>query len=164
MKKLFLIRHAHAEKFSESNKDIDRKLTSEGMKAASLLGKYLNDEGVKPDRIISSFAQRAQLTSELVASQLDYEFEAIQEKEGLYESSVREFVDFLCQLENEDSIVIIIGHNPAITYAADYLSDADISGMSPGSVVQINFRIENWSELVKGPGEYMNYYEMPGAS
>jgi len=48
MKKLFLIRHAQAEKFSESSKDIDRKLTSEGMKIASLLGKYLMDEGIKP--------------------------------------------------------------------------------------------------------------------
>ena len=142
MKKLLLIRHAHAEKFSESNKDIDRKLTSEGMKVASLLGKYLKDEGIEPDLIISSFAQRAQLTSELVATQVDFEIEDIQCLDGLYEASVRGFVDFLSQLDNNSNVVFIVGHNPAITYAADYLCDSEVSGMSSGAVVQINFKFQ----------------------
>ncbi len=164
MKNLLLIRHAQAEKFSETNKDIDRKLTSEGMKIASLLGKYLKDEGINPDMIISSMAQRSQLTAELVASQLDYELDDIQCVEGLYEASVRELVNLLSQLDNGNSVVLIIGHNPAVTYAADYLCDAEVSGMSPGAVVQINFAIESWADLSKGLGEFINYYDLPGGS
>jgi len=164
MKKLFLIRHAQAEKFSESSKDIDRKLTSEGMKIASLLGKYLKDEGIKPDVIICSTAQRAQLTAELIASQVEYELDDIQCVDDLYEASVREFVGFLNQLGNVHKVVFIIGHNPAVTYAADYLCDGEVSGMSPGAVVQINFDTESWSGLSKGLGEYINYYDILSGS
>jgi len=162
MKKLFLIRHAQAEKYSESDQDIDRKLTSEGMKIASLLGKYLMDEGIKPDVIISSMAQRAQLTAELVASQVGYDLADIKCVEGLYEASVRGFVDLLSQLDDGNNLVFTVGHNPTITYVADYLCDTEVNGMSPGAVIQINFVQDSWSAISKGLGEFINYYDLPG--
>ena len=162
MKKLYLIRHSYAEKYSESNLDIDRKLTAEGMKIASLLGKYLQEEGVTPDTIISSNAQRALLTSEIVATQLDYALERLQTEANLYEASVREFVDFLCNLSDKDDTVLIIGHNPVITYVADFLCEAELSGMAPGAVVQINFELDSWKYLDKNLGELMYYYDILG--
>jgi len=159
MKNLFLIRHAHAEKFSETNLDIDRKLTSQGMKVASLLGKYLHDEGVEPDVIICSPAERAKMTAELVAAQLKYDLSEIQDVENLYEASVREFVTYISKLNSKHKVVLIIGHNPTISYSADYLSDKEIGAMSPGSVVHINFQQANWDEVTKDSGEFINFYE-----
>ena len=161
MKNLFLIRHAHAEKFSESSRDIDRKLTSEGMKVASLVGKYLSDEGVVPDVVICSPAERAQMTAELVATQLGHSLNDIQVVDGLYEASVREFVEYLSSLSQKYQTVLIIGHNPAITYTADYLCETEINGMIPGSVVHINFPENSWAELSnKASGEFINYYDV----
>lgn len=161
MKNLFLIRHAHAEKFSESNRDIDRKLTSEGMKVASLLGKYLSDEGVVPDVVICSPAERAQMTAELVATQLGHSLNDIQVVDGLYEASVREFVEYLTSLSQKYQTVLVIGHNPAITYTADYLCDTEINGMIPGSVVHISIAKKSWNELSnKASGEFVNYYDV----
>lgn len=162
MKKLFLIRHAHAEKYSESNLDIDRKLTSEGMKVASLVGKYLMDEGMKPEAVISSSAHRALLTAELVATQLDFDIEKIQGVELLYKASVREFVDFIGHINDDLQSVLIVGHNPTITYVSDYLCSAEISSMSPGALVQINFSIDSWSVISKEAGEFINSYDMAG--
>ena len=159
MKNLFLIRHAHAEKFSENNLDIDRKLTSEGMKIASLLGKYLSEEGIVPDAIVCSPAERARMTGELVGAQLGYELSEIQTVENLYEASVREFVDYLTKLNDKHKVVLLIGHNPTITYTADYLSDKEVNAMSPGSVVHINFPVDSWSELTKDGGEFINSYD-----
>lgn len=159
MRNLFLIRHAHAEKFSESNLDADRKLTSEGMKIASLLGKYLHEEEVEPDVIICSPAERARMTAELVATQVAYELSEIQCVDNLYEASVREFVDYLTNLNDRHKLIIIIGHNPTITYTADYLCDSEIGAMSPGSVVHINFPLKSWGELTKGCGEFINSYD-----
>jgi len=105
-------------------------------------------------------AERAQLTAELVSSQVGYELDDVQCVDGLYEASVRGFVDFLNQLDNRNKMVFVIGHNPAVTYAADYLCDAEVSGMSPGAVVQINFTIDTWSGLSKGLGEFINYYDI----
>lgn len=161
MKKLFLIRHAHTENSSETGQDIDRKLTSEGMKNASLIGKYLKEEGVTPQAIVTSPAQRAQLTAELVATQLEYPIDKVVVSEDLYEVSVRGFINFLTQQPNHRNTLFIVGHNPAITYTADYLSDQEINGMSPASFVQINFEIDSWNELVKGQGEFINYYDLP---
>jgi phosphohistidine phosphatase len=161
MKNLFLIRHAHAEKFSESNHDIDRKLTSEGMKVASLLGKYLSDEGVVPDVVICSPAERARMTAELVATQLGQSLNDIQVVDGLYEASVREFVEYLTGLSQKYQTVLVIGHNPAITYTADYLCETEINGMIPGSVVHISFAKKLWNELSnKASGEFINYYDV----
>ena len=161
MKNLFLIRHAHAEKFSESNRDIDRKLTSEGMKVASLLGKYLSDEGVVPDVVICSPAERAQMTAELVATQLGHSMNDIQVVDGLYAASVREFVEYLTSLSQKYQTVLVIGHNPAITYTADYLCETEINGMIPGSVVHISFAKKSWNELSsKASGEFVNYYDV----
>lgn len=161
MKNLFLIRHAHAEKFSESSRDIDRKLTSEGMKVASLLGKYLNDEGVSPDVVICSPAERAQMTAELVANQLNYPLNDIQIVDLLYQASVREFVEYLSNLSQKYLTVLVIGHNPTVTYTADYLCETEINGMIPGSVVHINFSNNLWTELSnKASGEFVNYYDV----
>lgn len=160
MKKLFLVRHSYAEKYSETDLDIDRKLTAEGMKIASLLGKYLEEEGVSPDAIISSNAQRAMLTSEIVAGQLQFPLENLQIEDGLYEASIREFVDFLYQLDDNYQTVIIVGHNPVISYAADFLCDAAFNGMVPGAVVQINFELNSWKSMDKGLGKLMYYYDI----
>jgi len=162
MKKLFLVRHSNTEKYSETNRDIDRKLTSEGMKIASLLGKYLKDEGVIPDAIISSSAQRAQLTAELAATQLGFDIDNLQIVESLYEASIRGFVEFLKNLYQSYNTVLVVGHNPTITYVADFLSNVEISGMSPGAVVQINFELDSWGLLDKGLGQFINYYDLPG--
>ncbi len=161
MKKLILIRHANSENSSETGKDIDRKLTSEGMKNASLVGKYLKDEGVLPQAIISSNAQRALLTAELVASQLEFPIENVMIEGNLYEVSVRGFYDFLSRQNDNLDTLLVIGHNPAITYVADYLCNQEVNGMSPASVVQINFQVQSWSDLIKGEGEFINYYDLP---
>lgn len=161
MKNLFLVRHAHTEKFSDSNRDIDRKLTSEGMRIASLLGKYLHDEAIIPDAVVSSPAERARMTSELIATQLGFELSEIQTVDGLYEASVRELVEYLCKLNQKYKTVLVVGHNPAITYTADYLCSAEVSGMTPGSVVHIDFPVDTWSEVSnKGIGEFISYYDV----
>jgi len=161
MKNLFLIRHAQTEKFSETNLDIHRKLTSEGMKVASLLGKYLKDEGVNPDAIVCSPAERARMTAELVAGQVGYALNEIQTVDGLYQASVRELVEYMCNFNQKYKTVILVGHNPTLCYTADYLCQEEISGMSPGSVIHVDFPIDSWADLsVKGSGDFINYYDV----
>jgi phosphohistidine phosphatase len=129
------------------------------MKIASLSGKYLQEEGIIADVIVCSPAERARMTAELVATQLAYELNEIQCVDNLYEASVREFVDYLTKLNDRHKQVLIIGHNPTITYAADYLCDSEIGALSPGSVVHINFPLKSWGGLAKGCGEFINFYD-----
>lgn len=161
MKKLLLIRHAHAENSSDTGKDIDRKLTSEGMKNASLLGKYIKEEEITIDALITSNASRAQLTAELISGPLGYDLNQITVVADLYEISVRGLFDFICRLSNERSTVAIVGHNPTLSYMADYLSDQVVHGMSPASLVQINFEVDSWTALTKGQGAFIGYYDLP---
>ncbi len=161
MKKLILIRHAHTENSSDTGKDIDRKLTSEGMKNASLLGKYIKEEEISIHAMVTSNAARAQLTAELIAGPIGYDLNEIIVEDDLYEISVRGLFDYICRLKSDWSTVVIVGHNPTLSYMADYLSDQVVHGMSPASLVQINFEVDSWTALTKGQGAFIGYYDLP---
>lgn len=159
VRKLFLIRHAEAEPSSNASNDFERRLTASGLRNAYMVGQYLKQENIKPDAVLSSCATRAKLTAETIANQLGFDLEKIQHHEGIFEASVRELLGIVHQLYTEKSTVFLVGHNPAITFLADYLGDAALADIKPGGVVQINFRLENWTMLDKGIGEFINYYD-----
>lgn len=159
VRKLFLIRHAQAEPVSNVPTDFDRRLTASGIRNAYLIGQYLKEEGVKPDSVISSTAVRAKLTAETIANQLEFDMEQIVHVKTIYEASVRELFELVCKLDNHLQVVFVVGHNPAITFLADYLANAALPGMKAASVAQINFQANKWSLLTKSSGEFINYYD-----
>ncbi len=161
MKKLLLVRHAHTQDQSDSGRDIDRKLTAEGMKNASLLGIYLKNEGVFPQLIYSSPASRAQVTAELIATQLEHPIESIKMMDELYETGARGFLNLLQELPDGRDCVAIVGHNPTISHIADYLCQQDIKTMIPASLVHLNFNLKSWQLLEKETAELIAYYDLP---
>ena len=62
MKTLLLMRHAKSSWDNPGLRDFDRPLNERGLKAAPLMGRYLRAQGIAPDLIVSSPAQRAQQT------------------------------------------------------------------------------------------------------
>ena len=159
VKKLFLIRHAQAEPASNVPTDFERRLTASGIRNAYLIGQYLKQEGVKPDGMISSTAVRAKLTVETIATQLEFDIEKVAYTDTIYEASVRELFELVSDLDDHLDVVFVVGHNPAITFLADYLANTALPGMKAASVAQINFQADSWSLLTKNSGEFINYYD-----
>lgn len=159
-KVLFLIRHAKSDWSISGQDDFERKLNSRGLQDAPIMGKHLKSLHVSPDIIISSPAERAKITAEFIAEQLDYSLEKIEFEEEIYEASPRTLLRLINNLDNKLDYVAMVGHNPTFTYIAEYLTKNEIGNMPTCSVVKINFEIDEWAEVSEGLGELI-WFEYP---
>ena len=159
-KTVFLVRHAQAAEPEIDQKDIDRPLTSTGMRDAGLTGRYIFQNYENPELIYASTADRARSTAEIIAEQLKYEPSAIRLEESLYEASVRTLMTLVNEVPDRYHSVLIISHNPSLTYLAEYLSKSDVPNMKPGSICILEFEDLAWAEIGEGTG-YFRVYEYP---
>jgi len=161
-KELILIRHAQSNEKASDQQDVDRTLTTEGMQQSTKIGFYFNNEGLFPDIIITSPAIRAQQSSTIIADQLKLNTEHVHSNDELYEASVRTFLQVVKLFKEEWERVFVIGHNPTISYLAEYITNAEIGSMSSGSVARIEVPVKNWNEVDKGNCSLIQYISSPG--
>lgn len=143
VKKLYLVRHAEASNSSPS--DFQRLLTPEGERVARHLGKWIDQQQFAIDQIISSTALRAKSTAELIDESLRKG--SIKHDAELYEASVRTFLRSVNAISSEYANIMMVAHNPAITYLAEYLTGTAIVGMEPGSMAIITLSDCEWAEV-----------------
>ena len=74
--RLFILRHGKSD-WSAGQPDFDRPLAGRGRSGAQKGGAWRKDEGLLPDRVISSPAQRARETAESVCRSLGLKERAI---------------------------------------------------------------------------------------
>lgn len=122
MKEFYLIRHGKSSHDSGAATDFERPLNKRGLRDSREMGRRLKKRGFKPDLIISSPANRAAGTAQLVAGEIEYPEENIRYDEDLYLCDVIDFEDILKDLDESISKVIIFAHNPGIHMAERYFS------------------------------------------
>jgi len=154
---LYLQRHGQSAEKQVGQTDKDRELTPTGIKQASLIGKYIIKEKMKVDRIISSTARRAQATAQMIADTAKIDLDNFLLEEELYEASTRTFLEFINGLDDGDQNIMCVGHNPVISYLAEYLTKSEIGDMDTGGLVIIKFKAARWKEVGPGTGELVNY-------
>ncbi|CAE7801798.1 glxK [Symbiodinium microadriaticum] len=157
-KKLILVRHAQAAS-PESGDDFGRKLTALGERAARHLGRWLAQEFKTINAIISSTAVRATTTAEILSEELKapgiLDFE-----EELYEASVRTMLNVIHSADSNHEVVIIVGHNPTISYIADFLTSDPTDNMPPCTAVGISFDGKSWEEIDQNDGKVI-FFRIP---
>lgn len=150
-KKVYLIRHATAEEGSHSAmfKDTDRELISKGMMEAAKMGAYLQQKGVVVDKLFYSPAKRTQRTAELINDQLKLDKDSYIMDEGLYGGGPRAYLRILNELDSVINEIAIVGHNPDISFFAEYLTRDDIGGsFEKCTAVCLELKESvSWSEL-----------------
>lgn len=151
-KTLYLMRHAEAGPKEGRKDDRSRELTPAGIRAARQAGDWLHQQKITLDLLVSSDALRAEQTIRLVAEGLALDSPRILLDDTLYEASLRQLLDYINQLDDSYNHVLIVGHNPAITYFAEYLTKAEIRDMSPGSIIVIRFELASWKEVSQNTG------------
>ena len=160
VKKLFLVRHAQASETEAGGKDVNRFLTRSGQREAVYLGMYLKKNEKIPDQIISSSADRAFTTAKIVAEQLAYPLDEIIEDPDMYEASVRIFLRIINELDVNCQQVMMVGHNPTISYLAELLTGEVVDNMATGSIVEIHFPHDSWKEVSQHTGS-LRLYKTP---
>ncbi|MCB0493842.1 MAG: histidine phosphatase family protein [Cyclobacteriaceae bacterium] len=153
---LYLMRHAQSADKQHGQLDKDRQLTATGMREAATIGHFLKKNNYDVDLIVSSAAQRAESTAKVIHGILNLHSE-IAINDELYEASVRNLLQVITSLDDDFKNILIIGHNPYITYFAEHLTKAEIGNMETAGLVSIRFEISKWEEITEDIGSFENY-------
>jgi phosphohistidine phosphatase len=148
MKTLFLIRHAKSSREDASLPDRDRPLDVRGKRDAPNMGKRLAKRDAKPNLIVSSPANRALATAEIIARTLDYKVKDIVVDDRLYAAEADDLLDIIRGLGEKPERVMFVGHNPELTELAHRLS-SEITGLPTCAVAEFTFNAESWSNIGK---------------
>lgn len=149
-KKLYIIRHAQAEDLGNTRmvRDFERELTSKGIMQSARLGKFLATESVKIDLLLSSPAKRALQTAKVLGEQLKYDEEKILLDENLYGDGPKGYLNAINKIGDQHQSVAIFGHNPDISFFAEYLTREDIGGsMKKATLIELAFTDLEWAEV-----------------
>lgn len=160
MKRLYIIRHAKSSWDQPQLSDFDRPLNKRGQKAAPFMGQRLKKYKVYPDLIISSSAERAKTTAELIAQEINYTVNEIRYIPSLYEAGYNDLLDILSQIEDKYQNIFIIGHNPTMTEAANQLSNYQVPDLPTSAIFCIDFDIQSWIEIQDSLGNFV-FFDYP---
>ena len=156
-KSLFLARHAQAMDKQGGLHDSERELNSTGLQNSTRMGMNFNNKGLQFDIIVCSPAVRAVSTASLIAEQIKYDTAKIHINPEIYEASTRTLLQVINQLKDEWNTVLLVGHNPAISYLAEYLTKEEIGNMTTCGVVHMDFEFEEWAMVSEGTGKMVRY-------
>ena len=156
-KELFLIRHAEAESPEIGVKDFERNLTEEGSIVASKCGKFLSNLINTPDVVICSSSIRTVQTTGRIVEQLQFNSAQIQKSDEIYEASTRILLREVTQLGEENKKVVIVAHNPAVSYLSEYITGAEIGNIPPAGIVQLSIETP-WVQISEKTASLIQYY------
>jgi phosphohistidine phosphatase len=157
-KTLFLVRHAQAS--SSVSPDIFRPLTPSGMIDAARMSRHLADKLAGIELILTSNSERTRMTTQVFCEQLKLDEAIIQEEASLYESTPKYYLDAINAIPENITSAMLVGHNPSISYFAEYLTHEDIGSMPTCAVVGMTFENLTWAEVSKRTGD-MFIYDSP---
>ena len=131
-KTLLILRHAKSSWKNEKLKDIDRPLKHRGEEDAIVIGKVLTMAELVPQVILSSPAERAKRTAELVAAEAKFKG-GLTLVDSFYMGEPENYIKELKQLPDEIERVMIVGHNPGLE-ALLQLMDGKVNSLPTGSL------------------------------
>lgn len=145
MKTLLLVRHAKSSHESPRVSDHDRPLNDRGEHEAPLIGRYLREQELVPDWVLSSTALRARETARHFVESCGFAGE-IDLRRELYLAAPDSFVRVLRSLPDEPSCVAIVAHNPGLEHFVAQLT-GEHHAVATATVVQIRLKLDSWSAL-----------------
>ncbi len=145
MKTLLILRHAKSDWGNSRLADHDRPLNGRGKYDAPRMGAWLKQKNLVPELIITSTAERALTTAELVALACDFEGELRPERK-LYLAGPPDYIEVLNEVADSYERVMVVGHNPGMEELVAVLTDVD-RPLSTANVAVVELPIESWGEL-----------------
>ncbi len=129
MKALTIIRHAKAAPPEEYANDVDRPLTTRGLKDAKHMAEVLVRLEPPVDWLISSSAIRARETAEKLATGLDFTNPIIWQ-DAAYLADADTLLAILSEAPQDIEHVVLVGHNPGV--------EELVAGLCTGSPPHMN--------------------------
>ena len=147
MKTLLIMRHAKSSWKDPAVSDHDRPLNKRGKRDAPRMAGFLAGNGLLPDYIISSSAERAQRTADEISACCDGAIE-LRTSRDFYHASPETWLQALQLVPDAVETVMIVGHNPILEELL-YSLIGMYEILPTASVAQVEFEIDAWSQLAE---------------
>lgn len=148
VRQLVLMRHAQAA--NNAPTDFERPLTPRGVADADRVGEMLAQRYDGFDRIVASAARRTRSTAQAVASQCGYPRQAIDLRPEIYDAMPGLLLSVLQAQPDSAQRVLLVAHNPGISYLASLLTQEPGIALAPAEYVELDLDLTTWTELGSG--------------
>jgi phosphohistidine phosphatase len=154
-RELLILRHAKSDWDGDARDDLARPLSNRGQKDAPRVGAWMYREGLVPDLVVSSPAERARQTTLAVCKRLDYKRKSVVWDEAIYEASVEALLEVLRRCPSEPGTVLLVGHNPGLEGLLSHLAGDDLDDLArdkplPTAALARLEMPDDWTDLAQG--------------
>lgn len=160
MKRLFLVRHAKSSWQDTKVVDFERPLNRRGEHDIPIMGDRLARRGIQPRHILSSPAVRAITTARALVEALGGAPDQIEQRPSIYEADAGDLLAMVRTFPAHWDLVMVCGHNPAITDLVNALTDEIIENVPTCGFAEIVFDSDDWSAVGVGTGQ-LALFEYP---
>ena len=150
MKILFLLRHTKAVPGSDGLRDFDRSLNDQGLRQAGRVGKYLKEQNIGLDLVLSSTAPRARETTDLFLNAAECVAD-VRYDQRIYEAGWPQLLEVVSEIEESKNRVLLVGHNPGLEEFLQRLT-GHFAPMSTGALAKIDLRTSVWTDAADQKG------------
>jgi len=153
-RELLLLRHGKSD-WNTTEDDFHRPLTNRGKRSAQRIGVWLATNGMIPEYIVSSPAERALVTAEKSCKAMGTGSGRIVQAKRIYCAGAHDLLEVIRQMPAEAGRVMLVGHNPGLEELLEYLSDRDLEPaddgkLMPTATLAILGTDQDWSEQKQG--------------
>jgi phosphohistidine phosphatase len=134
-RRLILLRHAKSD--WPDVPDPDRPLAKRGRRDAPRIGRWLHEQGYRPDVVVCSDALRTRQTWDLVAPELGGS-PAVRFEPRAYAASALTLLYLAQELPSRYRTALLIGHNPGLSeLAASLAAPPPVTGNGRGPAIRL---------------------------
>ena len=154
-----LLRHAKSSWRDGSLPDFDRPLNGRGREAAPRMGALMRRDGLRPDYILCSPADRTLQTLDLVRT-AHGKLGAPDLQERLYHATPETLLRAIHEAPEGARHLLLVGHNPGLHWLAVWLTGSGrpdlqrklAEKLPTGGLVVLTFDVPRWTDVRPGSG------------
>jgi len=160
-RELLILRHAKSAWSTGAASDFDRPLAKRGRRDAPRVGRFLLGQGLVPDFVVSSPAERAKQTVIGVCEQLGIGPDQINWDSRIYHGYAGSLLNVLNEVPDHANRVLIAGHNPGLEILLQNLCNHEVPipddyKLMPTAAVAHLEILSEWKNLEGGQARLLN--------
>ena len=160
-RELLILRHGKSDWGGDAVTDFHRPLARRGRKAVKSMALWLRRQGLLPEHILSSTAERARQTTLRLCRHADIPESRVEWQDAIYAADLEELLEVLVNAPQQHGRIMIVGHNPGLEELVAYLAGEPIEApagspaLPTAGLVRLSMPWE-WQRLESGCAQVLS--------
>jgi len=151
MKRLTLVRHAHAKVQNPPVTDFERPLSRRGKSEAKATALQLLEQKLIPDLLLASPSKRTSQTAAILVRELHIPERHLRHDEVLYLATAEALLEVVRATGPRIEHLMLVGHNPGVSVLANALApEAALGELATAAACTMEFEVTSWSAINAG--------------